>query len=46
MSLDDQKPWETPTLTVYGDVATLTLLKDKHLGSSDGFTFNGIPISG
>jgi hypothetical protein len=42
----DQKAWETPTLVVYGDVATLTLTKDKHFGKTDGFTFNGVPISG
>ncbi len=38
--------WETPSLTVYGDVTELTLQKDKHSGISDGFTFNGVPISG
>jgi len=42
---NDQKTWETPALTVYGDVVALTL-KDKHQGTSDGFTFNGVPISG
>jgi hypothetical protein len=46
MSTNDQKTWETPCLTVYGDVATLTLVTNKHLGHSDGFTFNGVPISG
>lgn len=46
MSSNAQKTWETPSLTVYGDVATLTLAKDKHYGVSDGFTFNGVPISG
>jgi hypothetical protein len=46
MTSNDQKTWETPNLTVYGDVATLTLAKNKHLGSSDGCTFNGVPISG
>jgi hypothetical protein len=46
MSSSDQKTWETPSLTVYGDVATLTLTKDKHFGTTDGFTFNGVPISG
>jgi hypothetical protein len=46
MSSSDQKTWETPGLTVYGDVATLTLAKDKQHGSTDGFTTNGIPISG
>jgi hypothetical protein len=46
MSSNDQKTWETPKLTLYGDVATLTLTKNKTLGVSDGFTFNGVPISG
>jgi len=40
-----QQTWETPILVVYGDVAVLTL-KNKHNGTSDGFTFNGVPISG
>jgi hypothetical protein len=43
---NDQKVWTTPELTVYGDVTELTLVKDKHRGVSDGFTFNGVPISG
>jgi hypothetical protein len=42
----DQKDWVTPELTVYGDAATLTLVKNKHMGVSDGYTFNGTPISG
>jgi hypothetical protein len=46
MSTRDTKPWETPILIEYGDVAELTLAKSKHLGLSDGFTFNGVPISG
>jgi hypothetical protein len=46
MSTIDVKTWETPVLTEYGDVAQLTLAKDKHIGLSDGFTFNGVPISG
>jgi len=40
-----QQTWQTPALTVFGDVAALTL-KDKHNGTTDGFTFNGVPISG
>lgn len=44
--INDQQTWETPALTVYGDVADLTLVKDKHNGTSDGFVFNGVPISG
>jgi hypothetical protein len=46
MSTTEQKTWETPSLTVYGDVKTLTLVVNKHVGTSDGFTFNGVPISG
>ena len=46
MHVNAQKTWETPNLTVYGDAAALTLVKDKHVGVSDGFTFNGTPISG
>lgn len=46
MTNNDQKTWETPCLTVYGDVAKLTLLINKHYGPTDGFTFNGVPISG
>lgn len=40
------KTWETPSLTVYGNAADLTLVKNKHVGVSDGFTFDGTPISG
>lgn len=46
MSTVEMKNWETPTLTEYGDVAKLTLAKDKHFGTSDGFTFTGVAISG
>jgi len=46
MQSNTQKTWETPDLTVYGDAAVLTLVKNKHTGVSDGFTFNGVPISG
>ena len=42
---NELETWETPELTVYGDVAALTL-KDKHYGNTDGFTYNGVPISG
>jgi hypothetical protein len=44
--VNEQQTWETPALTVYGDVVALTLAKNKEGGSSDGFTFNGVPISG
>lgn len=46
MQTNQQQAWETPSLTTYGDVAELTLVKDKHRGVSDGLTFNGVPISG
>lgn len=46
MEPSNKKAWDTPSLTEYGDAATLTLVKDKHVGVSDGFTFNGTPISG
>jgi len=42
----EKKTWSVPNLTVFGSVEKLTLLKDKHLGPTDGFTFNGVPISG
>jgi len=38
--MTNEKTWETPELTLYGDVAELTLAKSKHTGVSDGFTFN------
>ena len=41
-----EKTWETPDITIYGDAAALTLVKSKHVGISDGFTFDGTPISG
>jgi hypothetical protein len=42
------KTWSNPELIVYGSVETLTLqaAKVKRQGVSDGFTFNGLPISG
>lgn len=44
--MNAQKTWETPDLTVYGDAAELTLVKNKHRGITDGFTFDGTPVSG
>ena len=38
---DERKTWVSTTLTVFGDVQTITLGCDKTLGSSDGFTFQG-----
>jgi hypothetical protein len=40
-----KKTWITPTLTAFGSIDKLTL-KNKTVGSNDGFTFNGVPISG
>jgi hypothetical protein len=37
--------YEAPSLTVLGTVAELTLWCDKRYGSSDGFTFQGAPIT-
>jgi hypothetical protein len=37
--------YEAPALTVLGTVHELTLLQDKTVGPTDGFTFNGIPIT-
>jgi hypothetical protein len=42
---EKKKTWNPPVLTAFGSVEQLTL-KNKHVGSSDGLTFNGVPISG
>ena len=45
--MNDKKQWTQPQLTVLGDVETLTLqLKDKKFGATDGFSFQGNPVSG
>jgi hypothetical protein len=46
MQQEQKKEWTQPELTVLGNVETLTLVKNKVLGTSDGFVFNGVPISG
>lgn len=46
MTTISEKVWKQPELTVLGDVETLTLVKSKNFGTSDGFVFNGVPISG
>jgi hypothetical protein len=38
------KPYVAPALAVLGNVADVTLGCDKHLGHSDGFTFQGAAI--
>jgi len=45
MKQEQKKEWTQPELTVLGNVETLTL-KNKTMGATDGFTFNGVPISG
>jgi hypothetical protein len=37
-----KKDWETPELTVHGDIVELT--QQKQVGSADGATFLGIDI--
>jgi hypothetical protein len=37
--------YEAPTLSVLGSVSELTLDINKKYGDSDGFTFQGIPIT-
>ncbi|HLK51574.1 MAG TPA: hypothetical protein VKT49_25715 [Bryobacteraceae bacterium] len=44
--MKEKKQWMQPQLIVLGDVKDLTLAKDKHFGTSDGFLFNNTPISG
>jgi hypothetical protein len=46
MQQEQKKVWIQPELTVLGNVETLTLVKNKQFGTSDGFVFNGVPISG
>jgi len=41
-----KKPWAQPELVVLGDVRELTLAKNKHYGTSDGYLFENAPISG
>jgi len=40
-----KKQWTQPTLTVLGDVESLTL-KNKNFGGNDGYTFENQSISG
>ena len=37
--------YEAPRIVELGKVEQLTLTQDKKFGSSDGFTFLGIPIT-
>ena len=43
---EPKKAWESPSLIVFGSVESLTQnCTNKQLGSSDGFTFQGQPIT-
>ncbi len=46
MNEPTKKQWNQPQLRVLGNVESLTLIKSKNFGSSDGFMFNNTPISG
>lgn len=46
MAENGKQEWSPPKLIVLGDVKELTLAKNKHFGTSDGFLFNNTPISG
>jgi hypothetical protein len=37
--------YEAPALEVLGTVHELTLIQDKMFGPTDGYSFNGIPIT-
>lgn len=43
---EPKKVWESPVLIFYGSVESLTQnCSNKQFGSSDGFTFQGQPIT-
>lgn len=44
-ALNNTPSYEPPRLTVIGAVYDLTQLRVKHFGPTDGFTFQGTPIS-
>jgi hypothetical protein len=37
--------YEAPVMEVLGTVHELTLIQDKMFGPTDGYSFNGIPIT-
>jgi len=39
---EQKKVWETPSVTVYGDMNSLTQQKSKQAGSRDDFMVQGI----
>jgi hypothetical protein len=44
-STTEKRPYTTPTLTVHGTLEEVTKLQNKGWGSSDGFLFEGVPIT-
>ena len=40
-----KRPYTTPVLTVHGTLEELTKTTDKKFGPTDGFTFEGNPIT-
>jgi hypothetical protein len=40
----EKQPYESPALRLLGTVEEMTLVCDKRLNGSDGFTFMGQPI--
>lgn len=44
VKVEPKKVWSNPELVAYGSIEDITNTQDKKLGSSDTFTFQGIPI--
>ena len=44
-STTTKRPYTTPVLTVHGTLEEVTKTTDKRFGATDGFTFEGNPIS-
>jgi hypothetical protein len=40
-----KQPYTTPRLTVHGTLEEVTKLQNKSFGATDGFLFQGIPVS-
>ena len=44
-SITTKRPYTTPVLTVHGTLEEVTKTTPKRFGASDGFTFEGNPIT-
>jgi hypothetical protein len=42
--MNERRQYEPPSVTELGSVEEVTLMPNKNLGGSDGFTFQGQPI--